>query len=404
MEQQLLPEEVRGRIHRLQLAMGHAGIEAFLITQHVDLYYYTGSMQAGYALVPLEGEPTFYVRRSVDRARREAAVRVEPLPALRIFRAALELDYPAVFATGRAAKIATEMDVLPAQSFMKLAEMIKGEGSSALVDGSALIRRIRMIKSPWEIGRIEAAAGIVAEALTEAANVLREGLSELELMARIEYELRIRGHVGAMRTRSYNMEIMTGMIGSGEAAAEPSAFDGPAGGRGLGPAAPQSVSRKLIKRDEPILIDIGCCVDGYVIDQTRTAVIGCLPDELAAAYVHSEAIIHRTEQLMLPGAVCETLYANSLQMAAEVGLSANFMGFGADQVRFLGHGIGLEVDEWPVLARGFGDPLEPGMVLAVEPKFTFPGQGVVGIENTYLITDQGPRQLTRSPEGLIIVP
>lgn len=403
MEQPLLPEEVWTRINALQLAMRQAGISAFLVTQNVNLYYFTGSMQAGYALVPAEGDPTFYVRRSVDRARKEAVVRVESMPSIRIFRTVLEQHYPAHFAR-HGTTIATEMDVLPAHQFMRLAEMIQSDDTSTLIDGSAIVRRIRMIKSAWEIGRIEAAANVVAEAMTASLGMLREGLSELELMARIEYELRIRGHVGIMRTRSYNMEIMTGMLGSGEAAAEPSAFDGPAGGRGLGPGAPQSVSRKLIQRNEPILIDVGCCVDGYVIDQTRTAVIGSLPDELAAAYAHSEAIIHEVEQMMLPGTACESIYAASLELAADTGLSSSFMGFGADQVKFLGHGIGLEVDEWPVLARGFTDLLAQGMVLAVEPKFTFPGRGVVGIENTYLITDRGPRQLTRSPEGLIVLP
>ncbi|QYR20731.1 Xaa-Pro peptidase family protein [Paenibacillus sp. sptzw28] len=396
-------DELKARIHRLQQLMEKERIDAFLVTQHVDLYYLTGSMQAGYAFIPAEGDATFYVRRSVDRARREAAVRVLPMPSLRQFRTVLEQDYPAVFSAGSAFQVATEMDVLPALTYDKLSSTVCAGGGS-LVDGSALIRRVRMIKSASEIHRIEGAAQAAAEALGAAVSMLKEGMSELELMARIEYEIRLRGHTGIMRTRSYNMEIMTGMLGSGEAAAEPSAFDGPAGGRGLGPAAAQSVSRRQIGRNEPILIDIGCCIDGYVIDQTRTAVIGTLPDDLAAAYSHAEAIIRQTERLMQPGASCNSLYAASLEQAADAGLSAHFMGFGADQVKFLGHGIGLEVDEWPVLARGFAEPLEPGMVLAVEPKFTFPGRGVVGIENSYLITSQGPRQLTKSPEGLIVLP
>ncbi|MBW7459088.1 M24 family metallopeptidase, partial [Paenibacillus sepulcri] len=170
-----------------------------------------------------------------------------------------------------------------------------------------------------------------------------------------------------------------------------------------GTAAPQSVSLRAIRRNEPILIDVGCCIDGYIIDQTRTAVIGSLPDDMAAAYNHSESIIRETERLMVPGTICEALYIRALEQADECGLSAHFMGYGSDQVKFLGHGIGLEVDEWPVLARGFTDPLKAGMVLAVEPKFTFPGRGVVGIENSYLVTENGPRALTKSPEGLIIL-
>ncbi|WP_407673311.1 M24 family metallopeptidase [Paenibacillus silvisoli] len=399
-------EEIEARIQRLQALMATEGVHAFLVTQHVDLFYLTGSMQAGYAFIPAAGAAVFYVRRSVERAVAESAVRVQPLTSLRQFRAQLESDHPAVF-SGRAdgVQIATEMDVLPAASYAKLAEVLAGSANDCvLVDGSSLIRRVRMVKSAWEVERIEDAARVVAEALEASVRIIRVGLTELELMARIEYEIRLRGHIGMMRTRSYNMEITTGMLGSGAAAAVPSAFDGPAGGLGLGPAFPQSTSRKTIGRDEPILIDIGCCIDGYVIDQTRTAVIGSLPDDLAEAYAHSEAIIRSAEASMRPGTAPDSIYADALKLAANAGLADHFMGFGSNQVKFLGHGIGLEVDEWPVLARGFSNPLEPGIVLAVEPKFTFPGRGVVGIENSYLITDTGCRQLTRSPEGLIVIP
>ncbi|QHT64123.1 aminopeptidase P family protein [Paenibacillus lycopersici] len=401
-------EEIEARVKRLQARLVQEGVDAFLVTQHVDLYYFTGSMQAGYAFIPAEGEPVFYVRRSIERAGLESAIAVEAMSSMRGFRAQLAAGHPSVFGgdrpAGKPIAIATEMDVLPAAAFAKLAEVIAGgQTGCALVDGSALVRGVRMIKSPWEIGRIEAAAAVAAEALTASLPIVKEGLTELELLARIEYEIRIRGHIGVMRTRSYNMEIMTGMLGSGSAAAIPSAFDGPAGGLGLGPSVPQSASRKPIRRNEPILIDIGCCIDGYVIDQTRTAVIGSLPDELAAAYAVAERIIRHAERLMAPGTACDAIYAASLADAAAAGLADHFMGHGINQVKFLGHGIGLEVDEWPVLARGFGNPLEPGMVIAVEPKFTFPGSGVVGIENSYLVTDAGCRPLTRSPEGLIVL-
>ncbi|WP_274649133.1 M24 family metallopeptidase [Paenibacillus humicola] len=400
----LLRSELESRIARLQQSLRREGLSGFLVTQHLGLYYLIGSMQAGYAFVPADGNPVFYVRRSVSRAQSESAVRVEPLPSLRSLRLMLERDFPGLFSGADAGdlRIAADMDVLPAQLCRKLEDQLAG--AAKLVDGSALLRAMRMIKSPWEIGRIEAAAQAAHEALFAALNDLRAGMTEQKLMGRIEFELRLRGHIGIMRTRGYNMEILTGMIGAGEAAAEPSAFDGPAGGRGLGSAAAQSVSMRPIGRNEPILLDVGCCIDGYVIDQTRTAVIGELPDDLAAAYAITEAIVHRSEQLMKPGVSPEALYAAALEQAAEAGLSEHFMGYGDDRVKFLGHGIGLEVDEWPVLARGFREPLAAGMVLAVEPKFTFPGRGVVGIENSYLVAPEGPRALTRSPEGLITLP
>ncbi|GIQ64760.1 peptidase M24 [Paenibacillus cisolokensis] len=400
-------EEVHGRIVRLQQALRREGYDGLLLTQNVDILYATGSMQTGYAVIPAEGEAVFYVRRSLTRAARESAVRTAPLGSLRGFRAALERDCPQLFAAGGGRTLAADLDTMPAQTYLRLLEALRsGEAASAptLADGSALVRRVRAVKTPWEIARIERAARIVSDALTEALNDLREGVTELAWMARLEYELRIRGHIGMMRVRGYNQEIVTGMVGSGAAAAEPSAFDGPAGGRGLGPAAAQGVSGKTFARDEPILIDIGCCVDGYVIDQTRTAVIGALPDDLAEAYKRSEAILQAARRRMVPGVRCSALYQEALRLADESGWPEHFMGFGADRVKFLGHGIGLEVGEWPVLANGFDDPLEPGMTVAVEPKFAFPGRGVVGVEDTYLVTEGGPRPLTCYPEGLIVLP
>jgi Xaa-Pro dipeptidase len=271
------------------------------------------------------------------------------------------------------------------------------------VDGSMIVRETRMIKDAYEIGRIQEAARIVDLALEHAIAHVREGMSEFALMSLIETTLRQHGHLGLMRMRGYNQEIITGMVGSGAAAAEPTYFDGPAGGRGLSPASPQSSSRKRIELNEPILIDIGCCIDGYVIDQTRTVVVGGLDDRLTFAYHIAEHILRSTEALLRPGTFCDDLYLRALEQAAEAGLSEFFMGYGADQVKFLGHGIGLEIDELPVLAKGFKLPLEAGMVIAIEPKFTFPGRGVVGIENSYLITSEGFIKLTCSREGILSI-
>lgn len=398
-------EIVRDRTDKLQEAMRASVVDGFLLTQNIDLYYYTGSMQSGYAFIPSHGEPVFFVKRSVDRAKLESGIPVKELGAFRLFGETLAKTFPHIFSgSSSTVKIAADLDVLPAQTYLKLSELLQASGPCALIDGSPLIRRQRMIKSPLEISRFEAAAITVDEALNEALNFLKPGVTELEWMARVEYELRIRGHIGLMRMRGYNQEIATGMFIAGSAAAIPTYFDGPAGGLGLGAASPQSVSRRAIERNEPILMDIGCCIDGYVIDQTRTAVIGELPEKLIHAYEVSEAIIRDAERGMVPGAICSALYAKSLEQAAAEGLSSHFMGFGADQAKFLGHGIGLEIDEWPVLAKGFDIPLEAGMVIAVEPKFTFPGAGVVGIENSYLITAGSPRALTFTKEGLIKLP
>jgi Xaa-Pro dipeptidase len=392
------------RKERLQLKMKLKGIDACIITQNVDLYYFTGSMQTGNLVIPAEGDAIFLVRRSMVRAQQESAVAVEALGSLRELEAILQERYAILFSSATQASrkliFATEFDVLPVQQFQRLEAALP---DAAWVDGSLIVRETRMIKDAYEISRIQEAARIIDIALEHAISHVREGMTEFALISLIETTLRQQGHLGLMRMRGYNQEIITGMVGSGAAAAEPTYFDGPAGGRGLSPASPQSSSRKRIELNEPILIDIGCCIDGYVIDQTRTAVVGGLNDQLTHAYRISESILRATEALLKPGIMCDELYLLALEQAAEAGLAEFFMGFGADQVKFLGHGIGLEIDELPVLAKGFKMPLEAGMVIAIEPKFTFPGQGVVGIENSYLITAQGYMKLTCSREGIISI-
>ncbi|MFC0212288.1 M24 family metallopeptidase [Paenibacillus chartarius] len=388
------------RWERLQQKLQSKGIGGFLATQNVDIYYLTGSMQTGFVFVPADGEPLYFVRRSVVRAKEESAAEVIPLGSLRTLASQLVDRYPGVFAAS-SILVATEFDVLPVQQYLRLQSAMP---NVSWVDGSLLIREIRMIKSAEEIAWIREAARVIDVALQEALSSLREGMEEVELMAVIEQTIRRHGHLGLMRMRGYNQELLTGMVGAGAAAAMPTYFDGPAGGQGLSAAAPQSSGRRAIRRNEPILIDIGCCIEGYVIDQTRTAVLGDLEEELARAYELSEEVLRLTEKSLRPGSVCESLYLDALRFVEAAGLSGHFMGFGADQVKFLGHGIGLEIDELPVLAKGFTYELEPGMVVAVEPKFTFPGRGVVGIENSYFITEQGFETLTRSREGLIRLP
>jgi Xaa-Pro aminopeptidase len=387
------------RRSRLQAALVENGLDGFLLTQNVDLYYFTGSMQNGYAFVPAIGEAIFYVRRSVSRACEEATCVVKALGSFRDFEQTLLQDFPYLVGIPFA-KIATEFDVLPVQIYHRLQSVLP---NLEIVDGSLWLRELRMIKSDYEVACIQKAAEMVDAAFEASLASLTAGVSEVAFMAIIERELRARGHIGVMRMRGYNQEIITGMVASGAAAAVPTYFDGPAGGLGLHPAAPQGSSSHVIEANQPILVDIGCCVEGYVIDQTRTVVIGELSDSLKQAYKLTVQILKETEKQLKPGVICEDIYSHSIAMVAGTGLAQSFMGFGDDRVSFLGHGIGLEIDEFPVLAKGFKYALQPGMVIAIEPKFSFPGIGVVGIEDTYLITESGFRRLTVTAQKLFQV-
>ncbi|MFD2672523.1 M24 family metallopeptidase [Marinicrinis sediminis] len=384
------------RRERLQAMLQEQGLDGFLAVQNVDCYYLCGSMQSGFLFIPAKGDGVFYVRRSVSRAIQEADSAVFPLASLKELGKQMARDFPDL-SFDSDLKMATTLDVLPVALYQKLQQSMS---QVEWTDGSSMMKKLRMIKSEAEIASIRKAAKAVDTSLQDVLATFRPGWTEVELLANLERELRRHGHFGMMRMRGFNQELVVGMVGSGGEIAEPSFFDGPAGGSGLHPAFPQSASTTPIRRDEPLFIDVGCTIEGYVIDQTRTAVWGRLDSAMERAYLVSEDILRALEQLLKPGTPAEAVYFEALKLAEKAGLRSHFMGYGSEQVKFVGHGIGLEVDEWPVLAKGFKQPLEAGMVIAIEPKFTFPGQGVVGIENTYLITEQGFEKLTCSREGV----
>ena len=226
--------------------------------------------------------------------------------------------------------------------------------------------------------------------------VLREGMTEIALAAEIEAWLRRQGHQGILRMRAFNGEAHYGTIAAGPAAAEPGGTDTPLVGVGPNPFVGKGSSSRPIGRGEPVIVDLVAASQGYVSDQTRTFSLGPLAPDLREAYETAREILGRIAAEARPGVVSSRLYDLSLELAGDRrGAFAS-----AGRVSFVGHGIGLEIDEPPYLARGYDEPLEEGMVFAVEPKFVYPGVGAVGIENSYAVTTDGVEQLTTAPEEL----
>jgi Xaa-Pro aminopeptidase len=152
---------------------------------------------------------------------------------------------------------------------------------------------------------------------------------------------------------------------------------------------------------DPVIADLVGGHDGWLADQTRTFGVGRVDADLRAAHDCAASILRAVEAEIRPGTPASSLYDLAEGIALDAGLDDHFMGAGAQRVRFLGHGVGMEIDELPVLAPGFDEPLEPGNVIAVEPKFVFPGRGAVGIENMYAVTADGFETITTANEELI---
>jgi Xaa-Pro aminopeptidase len=225
-------------------------------------------------------------------------------------------------------------------------------------------------------------------------------MRELDLSAEFEYRLRKAGNEGFVRMRAFNQELFLGLAVSGSAG-QPGFFDGPVTGRGLSSASPHGASIDIITTNTPVLLDYTGVFDGYIVDMTRIFVIGSLSDELKYAFDTALVIQREMAEKLKPGAICEELFLRAAGMADQAGLGKNFMGAPGENARFVGHGVGLELDEFPILAQGFKSSLQVGQTIAIEPKFVIPGQGVVGIENTFVVSEDGGVKLTEFPDEII---
>ncbi len=283
----------------------------------------------------------------------------------------------------------------------------KDPHGSGAYDANGIVQRaVRAIKSDFEIGQIRRAARISDVIVQAAARLLRDGITELELAAQLEAEARKAGHSGLQRMRVAGQEMHMGHVLSAESGALPSFMNSPQGGPGLGPWAPFGSSRRPIRQGEPVLLDFASEWGGYISDQTRTMSIGRLPQFWLDGYDAMRAVLEYVETTVEPGMTSGQLYDLAVAKATRLGYGDNFMGPPEDlspsqRVPFVGHGVGLELDEWPPLQRGTDAVLQPGMVLAIEPKLIFERRGAIGVEDTFLMTAEGLQALTFSTRDII---
>jgi Xaa-Pro dipeptidase len=377
--------------------MAAEGLDAVIIVQNADLFYFTGTVQSGNLYVPSHGQPLYMVRKEAGRARMESGLKeVVPFGSMR--------DIPAILANygyPEPKRIGMELDVLPVNLFERYRRLYP---AADYCDATPLVRKVRMIKSHYEIHLMKDAADQVDRVYRRAREVIREGMTDLDLAAELEFAARRDGHQGLVRMRGFNSELFYAQIISGPDSAVPAYLDTPLGGMGLNPSFGQGAGLKRIEADEPIVIDFAGCADGYLADQTRIFVIGELSPRLCRAYDDMLRVQERMKSLAVPGIPWGQLYDECLAMAQAMGYADSFMGSRGAQVSFIGHGLGIEIDEYPFIARGFGEMLlEPGMTFAFEPKVVFPGEGAIGIENTFCLSHDGLKQLTHSSDELVVL-
>jgi Xaa-Pro dipeptidase len=387
--------EIERRIGRLRAGLAEAGLDAAVIVQHADLAYFSGTNQQAHLVVPAHGQPRLLVRRVLERAQRESALeRIAPLRSLASLPAELEGA-----GVGAGARVGFELDVLPARAYLGYVRRLPG---FELRDCSDVVRAVRAVKSAWDLEQMAAACEQVRRGAEAVPTLIGPGVSEASVQLEVERVLRKAGHQGQLRFRGFNQEMHYGQILGGPSGAVPGYSDSPLCGPGPNPAIGKGAGSHVLARGDTVIADLVGGHEGWLSDQTRTFAVGRPPADLADAYATSVAILRAVEARLRPGAVPSALHALAEEMAAAASLGEHYMGAGAERVRFLGHGVGMEIDELPILAPGFDEPLVEGNVVAIEPKFVFPGRGAVGIENMYAVTAAGYETLTTASEELIV--
>ena len=394
----LPPEEAARRVQALQALLRAADppLDAALLAQNVGVYYFAGTFQSCHLVVPAEGAPRLLVRKVLERAREDTPLAdPRPMTSLRDLPGHLEeLCGPPPWRVG------LELDVQAARQVETYRSVL---GPSAeIADASEAVMEVRSVKSEWEIERIREASRLMARALADLPIFLEEDISTYELQALLECRAKTLGHPGFIRMRGMNAECSVAIVVSGPGGAVPSHTFFPIGGRGVDPSAPLGGDLEKIRRDTPIIVDCLGCSRGYYADQTRMAVKGKFPAEATPILAGMGEVLRLCERIIRPGVAPSRVYAEALALVEAKGLAKGFQGLPGHSVGFIGHSVGLEVNEAPVLAPKFERPIRAGTVFAIEPKFTHPRHGVIGLENTYVVREDRLENLTPIPEAVVV--
>ena len=372
-----------------------------LVFSRLNIFYLAGTYAAGVLWLPLEGAPVLLSRRGVERARLES--HLERIGAFRSFR-----DLPGLFADAGSpltAVAAAEMTGISWALGRTLAEHLD---AARLVPGDRALSLARSVKSPWELERMRAAGAAHHRCLTrEVPPRIGPGMTEREIAHTIWQVLFSAGHQGFLRMENFGEEIFLGHVSAGESANLPSVYNGPVGLLGEHPAIPHMGSAgKRWARGEPLVCDVGFILEGYHTDKTQVYWPGPreeIPERARAAHAFCVEVQSWIAERLAPGGVPSRLAEHCFAWAERAGFAQGFMALGGNKVRFIGHAIGLAIDEQPVIAKGFDAPLEEGMVFALEPKVGIPGLGMVGVENVFEVTPAGGHCLTGEGFDIICV-
>lgn len=385
----MLQPELKLRRDKIRVLMAQRAIDAALITCNVNLIYTYGRVVSGYLYLPLNAPARLFLKRpnNIEGEHIHSIRKPEQLPEL-----LQECGLPIP------AKLMLEGDELSFTEYNRLAACFPD--TEVLPCGTALIRQARSVKTAIEIEILRRSGIAHAKAYEQIPSVYQPGMTDRRLSIEVERLMRLEGCLGIFRVFGQSMEIFMGSLLAGDNAAAPSPYDFALGGEGLDPSLPGGANGTLLQPGQSLMVDMGGNFHGYMGDMSRVFSIGKLPEKAYAAHQTCLEIQEEVAAAAKPGTVCEDLYNLAIRIVTKAGFADYFMGVG-QKAKFIGHGIGLEINEMPVLAPRMKQELEPGMVFALEPKIVLPGVGPLGIENSWAVTADGLEKLTLCAEEII---
>jgi Xaa-Pro aminopeptidase len=381
-------EDLQIRWVKVQKLLKESGANACLTATNVNIYYLTGKVFAGFVYLPVEGEPICFVQRPVD-LQGENIIHIRKPEDIPCLLHEQKLSLPSV--------LLLEADQITHNEFLRLEAVFNPKATG---NATPVLRKARMTKTLWEIEQLRISAKLHVETYQQIPSVFRKNMKDVEFQYEIERLMRKNGSLGIFRTFGNNMDVFMGSLLTGKNAATPSPHDFALGGGGLNPCLPIGVNGEKIQSGQTVMVDMAGNFTAYLTDMTRVYSYGTLPDIVYQAHQTSIRMQNRFMETAKPGTACADIYNWSVEMVEEAGLSAHFMGT-VQQAKFVGHGVGIEINEPPVLMNRSKDLLQAGMVIAYEPKFVFPDTGAAGIENTFLITETGMEKLTVLNEEIV---
>ena len=385
------------RLKTLQDTIQERELSAALIFYSRDVLYYTGTAQPSYLVVRPQ-EYFLFVRSGLEFALNEAFIPTDRI----IEERRLETVYEKVFSGVEARKkIGTELDILPATQFQEFKNVLSGY---EFVNISPVVLEQRKRKDTSEIHKIRKACEAIDMGHNAVLSTLREGVTELELAAAVENAHRMAGHEGIFFIRQPDFFMGRGPISSGPNLFKISGVVYSITGVGLSPSVPAGPSRRSISKGDPVIVDIPTLVNGYHADQTRSYVLGRANEKIESMYYRLKEIADSLIENIKPGIKCSEIYQMAMEKSKELRVTDAFLNFGkGKKSQIIGHGVGLELNEPPVLSNYDDSEVSDGYVVALDMHMMDENIGVVKLEDMILIRNNGNEILTRSPRQLFEV-